>query len=179
MEIEHFSHEHPLILKEEHLHHQHQHDDSHEKLIARCDGCLEAIIIGGGPGGIKLNGGPSSYMSCSQLGCDFYLHESCAKLPLQITQHPLHPHHPLTLLAKTPYLSYAICDDCGKPWNNFIYHCSICNFDLDVFCAFPATKIKTEEHIHHLIKLGRSALLLCDACGLEHKGYFYTCPTCI
>ncbi|MBA0710483.1 hypothetical protein Golax_009768, partial [Gossypium laxum] len=90
MEIQHFSHHHPLVFIQDH------------SVAALCLGC-EKPVEGWSYG-------------CSQ--CEFYLRKGCAELELapQI-QHPFHPKHPLTLLPKSPYPS--VCDLCGKEFEGF------------------------------------------------------------
>ncbi|KAK8365169.1 hypothetical protein V6Z12_A02G033900 [Gossypium hirsutum] len=71
MEIQHFSHHHPLVFIQDH---------SVASKAALCLGC-EKPVEGWSYG-------------CNQ--CEFYLHNECAELELapQI-QHPFHPKHPL------------------------------------------------------------------------------------
>ncbi|XVE78418.1 hypothetical protein DITRI_Ditri13aG0143500 [Diplodiscus trichospermus] len=68
--------------------------------------------------------------------CEFRLHERCAKLP-SIILNPIHPQHRLTLLAKSPYPNgIYMCDMCENTRKRFLYHCSDCDFDLEISCAF-------------------------------------------
>jgi hypothetical protein len=41
-------------------------------------------------------------------------------------------------LAKPPshYILGCICDLCKKTCESFVYHCSVCKFDLHIKCAF-------------------------------------------
>ncbi|PPR96291.1 hypothetical protein GOBAR_AA24364 [Gossypium barbadense] len=79
MEVQHFSHHHPLVFIQDH---------SVASKPGLCLGC-EKPVEGWSYG-------------CNQ--CEFYLHKGCAELELgpQI-QHPFHPEHPLTLLPQSPY----------------------------------------------------------------------------
>ncbi|KAB1227474.1 hypothetical protein CJ030_MR1G028874 [Morella rubra] len=117
MEIEHFSHRHPLILTEV------LETDGEKGVI--CSGCEESVL---GPG-----------YKCYE--CNFLLHKSCAELPREI-QHPVHPNHTLTLRTSNNYASY--CDACLKICRNcFTYKCNSCDFDLDIKCASRAELILT------------------------------------
>ncbi|KAA8517093.1 hypothetical protein F0562_017386 [Nyssa sinensis] len=156
MELQHFSHEHPLILREEN-----EHDG--EEVLQYCNGCLKKVISG-------------PYYCCS-VSCDYFLHKFCAELPREM-KHPKHPEHPLTLLAKPPYHGGGCgCDVCHESWNSFVYHCSLCNFDVDVICVLLECRLE-QCHEHPLIPLLRPVLSLCDACNTEHEGKFYLCITC-
>ncbi|KAL7251617.1 hypothetical protein ACSBR1_013459 [Camellia fascicularis] len=153
MEIDHFSHKHPLILLE---------DLNENRVKIHCYGCQQPIS------------GTPSY-KCSQ--CSYFsLHKDCAQLPHQ-TNHPLHLHHPLTLLPSPPY-PRDDCSACRRPCNGFTYNCSICYFNLDLMCAFLVQKIELNFHEHPLIPIQRPALFLCDACGIKHEGSSYQCGTC-
>ncbi|KAA8518178.1 hypothetical protein F0562_015652 [Nyssa sinensis] len=153
MELQHFSHDHPLILNEE------QKNDAEE--VCCCNGCLEQIS------------GPS--YNCNQ--CDFSLHKLCAELPTEM-EHPMHPDHPLTLLTNPLFLR-CICDVCQGDWKSFTYRCFQCDFDIDIICAsLMERKIEHKSHKHPLTPMRRPALLFCSACGTKHEGIFYFCTSC-
>ncbi|KAL7248456.1 hypothetical protein ACSBR2_003230 [Camellia fascicularis] len=84
MELEHFSHDHPLILNTEHMY------DDDGVVIISYYACEQLIISG------------QSYYGCNR--CWFFLHKSRAKLPKKIT-HPSHLEHPLTLFSDPTYSS--------------------------------------------------------------------------
>ncbi|XP_022748000.1 uncharacterized protein LOC111297610 [Durio zibethinus] len=110
MELQHFSHKHPLIFNEER---SHESDDN-----AFCSGCGAAVS------------GPC--FSCVE--CGFYLDNKCAKAPIEMN-HPFHCNHSLNLLESSPYGEGACtCNFCDKYCENFVYHCS-CNLDLHIKCA--------------------------------------------
>ncbi|CAL5389775.1 unnamed protein product [Camellia sinensis] len=160
MGLEHFSHDHPLILTTEHMY------DDDGVVIISCYACEQLIISG------------QSYYGCN--GCWFFLHKSCAELPKKIT-HPSHLEHPLTLFSNPTYRS--LCDVCRETCNRFIYHCSSCNFDVDLKCASVAysiqQRIEHKSHTQHqLISLQKPAMFFCDACGTKHEGTSYLCTTC-
>ncbi|GKV33454.1 hypothetical protein SLEP1_g41971 [Rubroshorea leprosula] len=99
---------------------------SHEVKLASsryCSVCLEQLSN-------------ASFYTC--VVCKLFLHKSCfeTELPLNIN-HPFHEKHTLTLtLLKRE--SGALCQFCQKsryPAGLF-YHCSSCNFNLDIKCAF-------------------------------------------
>ena len=120
MDLLHFSHDHPLIFNKV------------SKGHFWCDGCGEEI--------------KGSRYSCSK--CNFDLHKSCAELPLEL-QHPIHLEHPLILHKTPPYNGKTCtCKGCKSPCKWFVYHCSLCKFDLDVKCVSLPLTIKTEIHEH-------------------------------
>ena len=94
-EIDHFSQRHDLKLTNEEVH-------NNEK----CDGCGRAIF-------------PPFY-SCAN--CSFFLHKSCANLPMK-KQHSLHQ-HPLTLQKSS--MSMFRCTSCDQSTTGFLYACEPC-----------------------------------------------------
>ncbi|KAB1207797.1 Urease [Morella rubra] len=92
MEINHFSHDHPLIFTEE------LENDGNKKVVCSA-GCEEPVS--------------GSVYKCPRSKCDFLLHKSCAELSPE-AQHPLHPNHPLTLM---PASTSNICDACCFVWD--------------------------------------------------------------
>jgi hypothetical protein len=149
VEIKHFSHEHDLKLID------------HEKLEndEKCDGCTWPI-------------NPPFY-TC--IPCKFFLHKSCVELPRK-KLHPLH-RHPLFLFPETPYVIKPFgCNACLCGSNGFVYHCEICNFDLDVQCSLMPDIFKHEGHEHRLILFGASNSEKCSSC--DSKGKIFRCPEC-
>ncbi|XP_027181716.1 uncharacterized protein LOC113780098 [Coffea eugenioides] len=162
-QLEHFSHEeHPLILCEL----QKENDDgSIDQKPAVCYGCQEQI---------------SDSIAYCCFPCDFFLHKRCAELPPQI-RHPMHSQHDLVLLRNPTYFSGGcVCNACGQyPWKFFTYHCSSCDFDLDVSCAIlDQREIKLDCHDHPLVQLNRPATFYCHACHKVDEDWSYLCPTC-
>ncbi|KAA8548786.1 hypothetical protein F0562_000470 [Nyssa sinensis] len=89
VELEHFSHQHPLTLNNDH----------DKDNLASCFGCWGRIS------GLAYG--------CTQ--CKFFLHRWCAELPSKV-QHPIHPLHSLTLLSRSPRHGFQpACDACYEP----------------------------------------------------------------
>ncbi|GKV44424.1 hypothetical protein SLEP1_g51609 [Rubroshorea leprosula] len=173
MEPKNFLHEHPLHFSEEW-------SNVHGKTRGVCSsGCGQPIS--------------TQFYAC--IDCEFFLHKSCSELPLNIT-HPFHDKHPLILRSDSPYgRGGVLCSFCRSHVDGFVYHCSSCQFDLDIKCAllpeflngdFP----KVDHHIHvehplsfienlspRGVKLASSRY--CSVC-LENlsDASFYTCLVC-
>ncbi|MFQ6661551.1 hypothetical protein Gotur_029674 [Gossypium turneri] len=79
----------------------------------------------------------------------FNLHKECSELSLEIN-HPYDRKHPLTLLPQPPtHLQKCSCSLCIIQWKGFVYSCSLCNFDLSVSdFPFSAPKITVASHEH-------------------------------
>nr|XP_023894022.1 uncharacterized protein LOC112005960 [Quercus suber] len=157
-EIEHFSHEHDLKLIDEGVH-------NNEK----CDGCVRAIS-------------PPFY-SC--VGCSFFLHKSCANLPMK-KKHLFHQHS-LTLLPKAPnnrrMFWCSACSFLGYPGspdllcNGFSYNCKTCDFDLDVQCSLTLDTLTHKGHQHQLLLSSTNYLQSCSSCGSKSNQVF-RCISC-
>ncbi|KAG9134765.1 hypothetical protein Leryth_001074 [Lithospermum erythrorhizon] len=157
-QIIHFSHDHPLILKN-----QVQKLDG--GVFPDCYCCSK-----------QVSSGPA--YRCEE--CQYFMHKNCAEIPLEIT-HPMHSYHKLRLLAKSPYnVGTGTCNACSKGMSGFVYHCSICYFDLDIHCAF-LERTKNYKHISHdhpLTYHPRLALIKCDACGVAKPDGSFQCVEC-
>ncbi|PKI54877.1 hypothetical protein CRG98_024760 [Punica granatum] len=122
--------------------------------------------------------------------CIFLLHQSCAELPREM-QHPLHPQHPLNLLAspKKAFKSRG-CDNSYQ----FAYSCDECALYLDVLCAVSTPPPSQEQekdsmvminHFSHqhplrLLHIGEHNDALC--CKFRRKkllGGAYCCQDCV
>ncbi|XP_050374618.1 uncharacterized protein LOC126792188 [Argentina anserina] len=124
-EFQHFNHDHPLLFN--------KHEASSQPAL--CSACEDPVL------------GPN--YSCDQR-CDFILHKSCAKLPREILQHPMHDKHPLLLLtAKSRSYSMFACDICRKSFKSFSYTCSECRFDIDIKCASNFKSMGCLLHFSH------------------------------
>ncbi|KAI8562125.1 hypothetical protein RHMOL_Rhmol03G0010300 [Rhododendron molle] len=171
VQLQHLGHDHPLmVIKKEET------DDSWD---LSCYGCEQPISI-------SSSSSSSYYYGCKR--CSFFLHKICAKPPDKMT-HPSHPQHPLTLLPNNPNTypnyynsSYAECDVCRECFNRFTYHCSLCEYDIDMKCALVVLSIqqniKHTSHPHQLIPLQKKSMFSCDACGIRHEGISFLCTTC-
>ncbi|KAI5560405.1 hypothetical protein BDE02_16G045500 [Populus trichocarpa] len=163
MEVEHFSHpDHPLILINQVL------EYSCELVI--CSGCEGQIW------------GPC--YSCTS--CYFFLHKKCAELPREIKRR-IHRTHPLHLLARPPsHYRQCACDRCAKPCNSFVYHCSSCEFDLDIKCAFEPGFFEVDSqfpHKDHPLILNEEKEyhgegVKCSVCKEPMSGPSYSCTSC-
>lgn len=156
MELQHFSHEHPLIFNEDW-------QKSYDGFSNTCYCCQKQVS------------GPN--FSCKECFW-FVLHKSCAELPHEL-QHPLHPKHPL-LLISVPYVNReGKCEGCNRDnIQGFIYNCFGCNFNLEGKCASLPLTIEAESHGHPLTLIRRSVSFTCDACGKQGKGMYYLCAVC-
>ncbi|OWM74020.1 hypothetical protein CDL15_Pgr022291 [Punica granatum] len=156
MEIQHFSHEHPLVLI--------QIDDTLRYPETECHVCAQDLV----PEACPVYG-------CKD--CGFYLHKPCAERQLapQI-DHPLLPPHPLILNTELFRIrSYGIyhCSCCQKNCVHFFYHCSECNYDLDLECAslVPTLKLRDPSHLLFLFeKVDICRYATCSVCGDDFGG---------
>ncbi|KAL7195390.1 hypothetical protein ACSBR1_035585 [Camellia fascicularis] len=148
-QIEHFSHEHPLTLQ-------------NYIIPEPCLVCWQGITS-------------PMYLCKEELCCgSFRIHKSCSELPREMPQHPFHPHHSLTLLPKPPYDSGTLwCNACGKMSWAFTYHCSVCQFDLDVSCA-SLSPIKIEDPYHQIQLHHPHPLIVCD----NKTNFKFPCSGC-
>ncbi|KAK7336651.1 hypothetical protein VNO77_17197 [Canavalia gladiata] len=154
--IEHFSHIHPLLLKEEH---------KNDNIQVLCLGCEKPIISGP--------------VFCCDL-CNHVLHKTCAELPRYI-KHPFHPQHPLILLPTTPYMGNCVCDACGRLFKHFVYHCFLCQYDLDITCASRWHPDDGHRHAFRLLTNPQgSQPLICYACGMVvNESHICLCTICM
>ncbi|XP_023731572.1 uncharacterized protein LOC111879366 [Lactuca sativa] len=180
--LNHFSHQHPLILLDTHarqtsvlgnksivLH------DPMKKIQVLCDACLKPIT-------------EMPYYKCSEISsCGFVLHEWCARLPSKIQDHPGHPEHVLVLVSKNPQrlMGLFFCYNCCLYGNSFAYGCAECEYYVDINCAFLPKEITHEAHPGHLLSRinASSADLskkLCNSCRcyLEDCNIAFHCPSC-
>ncbi|KAF7149255.1 hypothetical protein RHSIM_Rhsim03G0012500 [Rhododendron simsii] len=130
-EIKHGSHDHPLTLYEEPIHHASSHFNVAWN-FQKCCGCAQTIS--------------APFYCCVE--CEFYLHVWCAKLPEEL-RHPAHPQHTLSL---TTTLA-AKCTCCSLFGSIFLYKCKECYFYLDCKCASLPRVIKHKGHDKHTLAL--------------------------
>ncbi|THG04653.1 hypothetical protein TEA_004782 [Camellia sinensis var. sinensis] len=145
MEIDHFSHKHPLILLEdlnenrkiELNFHEHPLIPIQRPALFLCDAC-----------GIKHEG--SSYQ-CGT--CQFWVNQKCASL-MSTIKHSDHDHF-LSLTYSLPYEDYrfkSYCDICSKKVNraNWLYCCAECKYCAHVNCATSKSKLSWVHKIRQI-----------------------------
>ncbi|KAF5804272.1 putative chromatin regulator PHD family [Helianthus annuus] len=171
-------HEHPLILEDLQLMFQNYLEDDDDiddqdlinmqKFECKCDVC-----------GYRIDWYHRYYYKCSQSSsCSYSLHKSCRELSTTL-RFPAHPIHTLRLKKSSNSWS---CHSClTKHVDGICYHCSTCDYEIDLRCATFAkqTMIHHPGHSHPLTSITLDpSLSKCYACGKEHKGVFYHCNTC-
>ncbi|VYS61550.1 unnamed protein product [Arabidopsis thaliana] len=120
--------------------------------------------------------------------CELHFHVDCAwrpsesNLPLEVN-HPYHALHPLKLLTvRLPDYSDGKCRLCGsKIDDRLFYHCSSCNFTLDLSCILKPPQpslLNLKAHDHQLTLLPRLDSFTCNACGLKGDRSPYVCFQC-
>ncbi|TYI78466.1 hypothetical protein E1A91_D06G214100v1 [Gossypium mustelinum] len=120
--------EHPLVLVAE---------QSNEGLKAHCDGCGELLS--------------APCFTC--IHCNYHLHKQCAKAPLYLPNHPLHPDcsGSGSLLRQRPYAFSRVygCALCKEKRNMFFYKCDWCHFSIDIKCAQLSSSFKFSQLSEH------------------------------
>ncbi|KAH0852828.1 LOW QUALITY PROTEIN: hypothetical protein HID58_093669 [Brassica napus] len=110
--------------------------------------------------------------------CDVAFHVYCVWHPEASelnyspeVNHSYHSLHPLKLLTgEPPEYSDGKCRLCGTEIGEFFYHCSFCNFTVDLPCVLnPPQKslVDPKAHDHQLTLLPRLDSFTCNACGLK------------
>ncbi|KAK1373812.1 hypothetical protein POM88_030007 [Heracleum sosnowskyi] len=158
--VKHFSHLHSLTpLKQE-----------QELVTSNCRGCERPIS--------------EPFHGCSK--CKFYLHDKCLEAPLSIS-HLSHPSHHLSLLPFPTYSSRGfLCNGCGLRGKAFVYHCSLCSFDLHTYCALSPDTLVLDNHPHELELVidfkdrFEKTVFKCGLCNAEAdlKNWVYYCSDC-
>ncbi|KAJ0763419.1 putative chromatin regulator PHD family [Helianthus annuus] len=173
-----FEHEHPLNLtdlwsEEENEDYEEDKEENEDEVDAKqdfrclCSRCHE-----------EINWFHRYYYSCSTCS-DFSIHKFCAELPDRLEDICKAGH----TLGFYLYNNHWWCNICRRLSNprELLYRCDICDFKVDANCATKALQkniIHHPSHRHPLVRIPRQILDKCDACGKEHKGIFYHCPTC-
>ncbi|KAI3691937.1 hypothetical protein L6452_31740 [Arctium lappa] len=159
-EINHWSHDHPLIFNVESQRNNINNIGCSDP-VEVCFGCVRPLSL--------------PYYSCKD-GCLFTLHKYCAELALTL-EHQLHPDHSLDLVDTYEEEDYYICNGCFSNGNRFVYTCEACKFYLDVNCAFLPNTIKHKSHKHHLVQvIGPDTR--CKACYKLFDGISFACKSC-
>ncbi|KAL8242816.1 hypothetical protein R6Q59_013118 [Mikania micrantha] len=178
--LNHSGHQHPLILFNKQTSDGEKMVSLHnpmKRIQLLCDGCVKPILT-------------EPFYICNQHAdeqCCFILHEWCAKLPLKVQDYPGHSEHTLFLLPKVPnkFFSVFICAICNLRSNGFAYGCMMCEYYVDINCAFIPEEITHDAHPGHLlykveptntISLPRKT---CNACldDIINRWGFH-CPSC-
>ncbi|KAL8257594.1 hypothetical protein R6Q59_029635 [Mikania micrantha] len=194
--LNHFSHQHPLILTDKQT-------SVGEKLVSihdpmkrvqlLCDGCVKPIMT-------------VPFYICFQYAdekCCFVLHEWCAKLPIKIEEYDGHPQHTLFLLSKIPEITHdshilskvnpsaklikRFCNVCEYTLDEeFGFHCPSCDFYIHVECALFLPKIIKHKCDKHPLSLRYEPVenqlgeYFCEVCEDKFSPcqWFYHCTTC-
>ncbi|KAL8242815.1 hypothetical protein R6Q59_013117 [Mikania micrantha] len=177
--INHSVHHHPLIIFNKQTPDSKKMVSLHnpmKRIQLLCDGCVKPILT-------------EPFYICNQQAdeqCCFILHEWCAKLPLKIQDYMDHPEHTLFLLPKVPGMFFSVftCAICNLPSNGFAYGCMMCEFYIDINCAFIPEKITHDAHPGHLLykvdpSITRRLCGTCSACLWDmYNSWGFRCPSC-
>ncbi|KAL1200157.1 Protein VACUOLELESS GAMETOPHYTES [Cardamine amara subsp. amara] len=111
--------------------------------------------------------------------CDLSFHKDCGESTPEIN-YSCHPKHLLKRFTRVPSYTDRKCCMCRNELRNVFYHCSICNFSVDVDCANnppPFTLVHPKIHEHSLILMTQRNFV-CNACGMDDDPNPYVCPQC-
>ncbi|XP_023646066.1 uncharacterized protein LOC17877084 isoform X2 [Capsella rubella] len=101
--------------------------------------------------------------------CNIQAHVSCIGWP-DIINHPCHSRHPLKKVSpETIDYTDGKCQFCRSPLVDLMFHCSVCNFSVDLRCWLkpaPLTIYQEKSHNHTLTLMARKDSFTCNACGL-------------
>ncbi|EOA25693.1 hypothetical protein CARUB_v10019046mg [Capsella rubella] len=117
--------------------------------------------------------------SCDQ--CKFIIHLECAFVfnAKEIWDHPSHEGHCLKLLTTgAPDHTDPKCHLSGKKIRHLLYHCSVCELNLDVIDALCArAHLNMPWHPHPLLIVDITSRMTCNICRNGGK-QGYLCPRC-
>ncbi|PPS01592.1 hypothetical protein GOBAR_AA19074 [Gossypium barbadense] len=142
--IEHVSHEHCLVLGVM----------TQDDVDKHCDGCSLSIL--------------GSFYSCLQ--CNFFLHKSCADIPMK--KHHWFDIHLLNLETDCNFE----CDICLRQFFCFVYNCDECAISFCLKCAMIPDTFDYLSHEHPLFWDSKYKGK-CNACDLWVYGG-YRCKSC-
>ncbi|KAG2249451.1 hypothetical protein Bca52824_089079 [Brassica carinata] len=111
--------------------------------------------------------------------CGFNFHKDCAESTPELS-YSCHPKHHLKRLTRVPSYTNGKCCLCKSKLHILFYHCSICNFSVDVECAKnppPLTLDHPKAHEHQLTLLPQR-IFVCNACGMDDDPNPYICLQC-
>ncbi|KAK8350325.1 hypothetical protein V6Z12_A06G201500 [Gossypium hirsutum] len=99
----------------------------------------------------------------------FIIHKKCLdELPTKI-DHLTHRLHPLILNRGD---SDGLCNLCQKQHSGPFYGCSLCQFKINVECAWPRSIVEDKSrHQHPFSMLWRQGSFICDACDKDDELY--------
>ncbi|OMO96951.1 C1-like protein [Corchorus olitorius] len=157
MEIKHFSHEHPLVLVEEH---SHESDGDHQK--ACCSGCGELVSV-------------DLHIKCALLSYNI------AEKKIGELQHISRIDPLISMENCNEELQKAECFVCWKPLLGSTYLSPDCGFYLHERCVDLPAEINLLWHPQHSLALQfNSERLPCSICRVEtqRRGFVYCCSHC-
>ncbi|KAL0712041.1 hypothetical protein Bca4012_019019 [Brassica carinata] len=130
----------------------------------KCDGCGEDSGFG---------------YYCSS--CEYGAHEECIDFP-GIINLPCHSRHPLEKVSSED-INYkdGRCHFCREELGDEMYHCSLCNFSIDLYCSIdqpPRTIYQPKSHNHTFTLVARKVSFTCNACGMVGDRNPYVCFEC-
>ncbi|CAA7051868.1 unnamed protein product [Microthlaspi erraticum] len=113
--------------------------------------------------------------------CELSFHVGCVRHTSEVN-HSCHPSHPLKLFrGAPPDYTGGKCTLCGKGLEELFYHCSTCNFSVDLDCIHqppPTHLLNLKGHGHKLTLVPRVMSFTCNGCGLKGDRSPYVCVQC-
>ncbi|KAG7627039.1 putative chromatin regulator PHD family [Arabidopsis thaliana] len=144
----------------------------HKLMLEKMESCFTCTTCG-------KDGDGYSY-KCHE--CHLTFHVGCQKYEAEVN-HPSHSLHPLKLLnGEPPAYTNGKCHLCGKKLvDEAFYHCSTCNFTLDLKCVQNPPQLHLhdlERHDHKIMLMPKLISFTCTLCGLNGDQSPYVCPPC-
>ncbi|XP_039054660.1 uncharacterized protein LOC120197113 [Hibiscus syriacus] len=101
-----------------------------------------------------------SYCSCCHqplldalyvcVDCPFIIHKKCLDELSTIIHHPSHRQHPLSLESIE---NAHFCKLCQTQHSGYFYSCSLCNFNINIECAWARSVVEDKSHHQHAFTL--------------------------